>query len=229
MMNGRIKEKEIMKYNSIISIISCLLFLLPSCSKDFLQKLPQGQLSEPQVGNSKGVEGALLGAYSIMNGNINGSWGNYSSAPSQWVFGELASDNAHKGSEQSDQPNMNMIENYTAISTNDNLSTMWQVYYEGVLRCNITLNLLETDRNEGKEVTEERALEIEAETKMLRAHYYFFLWRVFRNIPYVDENTPIDEAKEKPNDSDVLPRIEEDLKFAVDKLPEDKIMDQAGR
>src|SRR5699024_1784629 len=85
------------------------------------------------------------------------------------------------------------------------------------------------DRNEGKEVTEERALEIEAETKMLRAHYYFFLWRVFRNIPYVDENTPIDEAKEKPNDSDVLPRIEEDLKFAVDKLPEDKIMDQAGR
>lgn len=218
-----------MKKSYIYIIVSTTLLLLQSCGKEFLQKLPQGQLSEPQVGNIDGVEGALLGAYSILNGNVSGTWGNYASAPSQWLFGEVAADNAHKGSEIGDQPNMNMIENYTAISTNDNLSTMWQVYYEGVLRSNITIRLLNTDQNENKEITPARAIEIEAEAKMLRAHYYFFLWRIFKNIPYVDENTSIDDARKIPNDIDIIPKIEADLKFAVENLPESKINNEAGR
>lgn len=217
------------RYNSILSYITALGLLLVGCGKDFLQKLPQGQLSEPQVGNIDGVEGALIGAYSILNGNVSGTWGNYASAPSQWLFGEVASDNAHKGSEQSDQPNMNMIENYTTISTNDNLSGMWQVYFEGVQRCNTTLKLLKNDQEGNKEVSTERALQIEAEAKMLRAHYYFYLWRVFRNLPYIDENVSIDDAKQVPNDGDVLPKIEEDLKFAVQNLPDEKIKGEVGR
>lgn len=218
-----------MKKSYIFIMISTTLLLLSSCGKEFLQKLPQGQLSEPQVGNIDGVEGALLGAYSILNGNVSGTWGNYASAPSQWLFGEVAADNAHKGSEIADQPNMNMIENYTAISTNDNLSTMWQIYYEGVLRSNITLRLLSTDQSENKEITPARALEIEAEAKMLRAHYYFFMWRIFKNIPYIDENTSIEDAKVMPNNIDIVPKIESDLKFAVDNLPESKINNEAGR
>ncbi|HIY74940.1 MAG TPA: RagB/SusD family nutrient uptake outer membrane protein, partial [Candidatus Sphingobacterium stercorigallinarum] len=110
-----------MKRNTLFILLSAGMLLTSSCGEEFLQQLPQGQLSEPQVSNSDGVEGALIGAYSILNGNVSGTWGNYASAPSQWVFGEMASDNAHKGSELTDQTPMNMIEAYNTISTNDNL------------------------------------------------------------------------------------------------------------
>lgn len=205
------------------------MLLVTSCGKEFLQKLPQGQLSEPQVGNKDGVEGALIGAYSILNGNVSGTWGNYASAPSQWLFGEVASDNAHKGSELTDQTPMNMIETYNAISTNDNLSQMWQVYFEGILRCNNTLKLLAADQAGPKEISAERAKEIEAEAKMLRGHYNFFLWRIFKNVPIITEAITTAEAQTIPNDKDITPAIEEDFKFAVANLPATKIKDEFGR
>ncbi|TCK83380.1 RagB/SusD family nutrient uptake outer membrane protein [Albibacterium bauzanense] len=218
-----------MKKIHILSIIVAGMLVATSCGKEFLQKLPQGQLSEPQVASKDGVEAELLGAYGILNGNISGSWGNYAAAPSQWLFGEVASDNAHKGSEQTDQPNMNMIENYTSNSANDNLSTMWQVYYEGVLRANSTLKLLKADQEGAKQITSARATEIQGEARMLRAHYYFYLWRIFKNIPFIDENTTLDEAKVKPNNEDIVPKIIDDLKFAIDNLPTTKINGQSGR
>ncbi|MGO3307826.1 MAG: RagB/SusD family nutrient uptake outer membrane protein, partial [Sphingobacterium sp.] len=215
--------------NKLMILLGAGMLLASSCGKEFLQKLPQGELAEPQVGNSDGVEGALIGAYSILNGNISGTWGHYGSAPSQWVFGELASDNAHKGSELTDQTPMNEIEAYGTISTNDNLSTMWQVYFEGVLRCNNTLKLLNADQTGAQEVSAERAIEIQAESRMLRAHYYFYLWRVFRNVPLITEEMTTEEAQTTPNDQDILPFVEEDLKFAIENLPETKINEEYGR
>ncbi len=218
-----------MKRNKLMILLGAGMLLVTSCGKEFLQKLPQGQLSEPQVGNKDGVEGALIGAYSILNGNVSGTWGNYASAPSQWLFGEVASDNAHKGSELTDQTPMNMIETYNAISTNDNLSQMWQVYFEGILRCNNTLKLLAADQAGPKEISAERAKEIEAEAKMLRGHYNFFLWRIFKNVPIITEAITTAEAQTIPNDKDITPTIEEDFKFAVANLPATKIKDEFGR
>src|SRR5690606_13164082 len=218
-----------MKRNKLMILLDAGMLLVTSCGKEFLQKLPQGQLSEPQVGNKDGVEGALIGAYSILNGNVSGTWGNYASAPSQWLFGEVASDNAHKGSELTDQTPMNMIETYNAISTNDNLSQMWQVYFEGILRCNNTLKLLAADQAGPKEISAERAKEIEAEAKMLRGHYNFFLWRIFKNVPIITEAITTAEAQTIPNDKDITPTIEEDFKFAVANLPATKIKDEFGR
>lgn len=218
-----------MKKIHILSILGVFLFLVTSCGKEFLKKLPQAQLSEPQVANKDGVEAQLLGTYGILNGNISGTWGNYAPAPSQWLFGEVAADNAHKGSEQSDQPNMNMIETYTSNSANDNLTNMWQVYYEGVLRANSTLKLLAAEQAGKKEISSERATEIAGEARLLRAHYYFFMWRIFKNLPYIDENTTPDEAKVMPNNTDVLPKIVEDLQFAINSLPVSKIKGESGR
>jgi len=218
-----------MKAKNLLMIIGISSLAITSCSKSFLEKVPQGQLSDSQVANGEGVEGLLIGAYGLLNGNVNGTWGNYASAPSQWIFGELTSDNAHKGSEGTDQPNMNLIESYDATSTNDNLSVMWTRYYEGVLRCNNTLRVLALDQSGEQNISAERATQIQAEARMLRAHYYFFLWRVFVHIPYIDEHTTSEEAKTKPNDVDVLPKIVEDLTFAKDNLPTEKINGEVGR
>src|SRR5690606_12278970 len=169
--------------------------LFGSCGKEFLEKNPQGELPQDQIRNNEGVEAILLGAYGILNGNVSGTWGNYASAPSQWLFGEVAADNAHKGSEETDQPNMNLNEMLRPNPANDNLSTMWQIYYEGVMRCNATIRVLKEDQAGQPTISAYRAVKIEAEAKMLRGHYYFYLWRIFRNIPWIDENTSLDDAK----------------------------------
>lgn len=219
-----------MKINSkYIKALSISLFLITSCSKDFLNKIPQGELSDSQIGNSDGVEAILLGAYGLMNGNVSGTWDNYAAAPSQWIFGEVASDNAHKGSEATDQPDMNLIESLRPNPANSNLNFMWQAYYEGVLRCNNTLRILNEDQANAKTVTAERAIEIQAEARMLRAHYYFYMWRVFRNIPWVDETIPTEQAITTANDMDIYEHIINDVKFAIDNLPIEKINGEKGR
>lgn len=212
-------------------IFPVLSLLLAACGSDFLDRNPQGELTTEQLETPDGVEGVLIGAYGLLNGNVNGTWGNYASAPSQWLIGEVAADNAHKGSNNGDQPNMNQIELYQVTSTNDNLEVMWNRYYEGIARCNNTLRLLAAVQSgSGSKLSEARATEIQAEARFLRAHYYFFLRRVFVNIPYVDETiTSTADAAKVPNNTDVYPKIEEDLRFAVENLPVTKPRNQAGR
>lgn len=214
--------------NIIFPVMS---LLLAACGSDFLERNPQGELTTQQLETPDGVEGVLIGAYGLLNGNVNGTWGNYSTSPSQWLFGEVAADNAHKGSNNGDQPNMNQIELYQVTSTNDNLEVMWNRYYEGIARCNNTLRLLATVQSgSGSKLSEGRATEIQAEARFLRAHYYFFLRRVFVNIPYVDETiTSTADAAKVPNNTDVYPKIEEDLRYAVENLPITKPRNQAGR
>ncbi|WP_343704566.1 RagB/SusD family nutrient uptake outer membrane protein [Chitinophaga sp.] len=216
------------RINSIILLCTAAFFA--ACNSDFLEKTPQGELTIPQLETTDGVEGALIGAYGLLNGNVNGTWGNYSSAPSQWLFGEVGADNAHKGSVNGDQPNMNQVELYDVSVTNDNTEIMWNRYYEGVARCNNTLRLLKAvQAGSGSKFSDARATEIEAEARMLRAHYYFYLVRAFRHIPYVDETVATADAITIPNEEEVWPKIEDDLKFAVQSLTVEKPKKEVGR
>lgn len=212
-----------------LKYITSLFFILItlSCQKDFLEQNPQGELTEEQLNSQDGIEGLLIGAYALLNGNLNGTYGNYAAAPSQWIFGEITSDNAHKGSSNGDQPNMNLIEQHAPTSTNDNLSGLWDRCYEGIVRCNNTLRSLNRLQSEGDDPFDEaRATEVQAEARMLRAHYYFFLIRVFRNVPYLDENST---EYSVANDQDIYPNIEADLRFAAENLPVAKPKGEVGR
>lgn len=218
------------KYRLIIPL-ALLLFII-SCGKSFLETTPQAQIIDEQLSTTKAVNQALIGAYGLLNGNVNGTWGNYSAAPSQWLFGEVAADNAHKGSSNQDQSPMNDIELHKVISSNDNLPSFWRSYYEGIIRCNLTLTLLKNVQNAGQndQFSDEDATLIEAQARFLRAHYYFFLRRVFAKIPYLSDSiTNTVEATQIPNDKEVYPMIEADLKMAVANLPYDKIGGEVGR
>ena len=213
-----------MKRLYIATATIILIAIGSSCSKSFLETHPQGVITEDKLGTTTAVEDALVAAYGIMNGNINGTWGNYAAAPSQWEFGDIGADNAHKGSDYSDQGYINDIEGHQATSLNDQTPNMWKVYYEGVIRCNTTLRLLNAlqSGSSTEKFSDTRAKEIEAEAKLLRAHYYFFLCRVFSGkIPYIDENMTTAEATNVTNDSDIYPKIEADLQFAVANMPQD--------
>ncbi|MFC4209599.1 RagB/SusD family nutrient uptake outer membrane protein [Pedobacter lithocola] len=208
--------------------LSLLICSTISCKKEFLTVQPQGELTESQLTTQDGVEGLLVGAYSLLNGNVNGTYGNYGAAPSQWLFGEVASDNAHKGSSVGDQPNMNAIEQHAPTSTNDNLSNLWDRCFEGIQRCNNTLKILgNLQGGQGTvKFSDARAKEIQGEARLLRAHYYFFLVRVFKSVPYVTEATT---GTFVPNDKDIYPNIVDDLTFAVANLTTAKPRNQKGR
>ena len=64
--------------------LSILVLSVVSCKKDFLTLNPQAELTAEQLTSQDGVEGLLVGAYGLLNGKINGTWGNYGAAPSQW-------------------------------------------------------------------------------------------------------------------------------------------------
>lgn len=212
-----------------LKYIFLLLFVCSSlsCKKDFLERNPQGELTQEQLTTQDGVEGLLVGTYGLLNGNVNGQYGTYGSAPSQWLFGEVASDDAHKGSSNGDQPNMNLIEQHAPTSTNDNLSVLWNNSFEGIQRANNTLKILAAlQGGSGNKFSDARAKEIQGEARLLRAHFYFFLVRVFKSVPYIIESTTTPTV---PNDKDIYPDIVTDMQFAVNNLTTAKPKGQVGR
>jgi tetratricopeptide (TPR) repeat protein len=213
-----------MKKN-IILWLSTIVLVAGSCKESFLEVTPQAQLAPSQLANLNGVENALIGSYTMLNGSRSGTWGTYGAAPSFWVWGEVAADNAHKGSDPGDLPEYAAIETHNPISTNPGIAQLWQRRFEGVLRTNNTLKLLAASPDEVKNSA--RGIEIAAEARFLRAHYYFDLWKVFKYVPYVTE-ADADPSK-VPNDDDILPKIQEDFEFAEAYLPVDKPLNQAGR
>ena len=195
-----------------------------SCKTDFLEAIPQGALTPSQLQTASGVEAALISSYTMLNGNLSGTYGTYASAPSHWVYGEVAADNAHKGSDPGDQPDLGAIEAHNPITANGSLSEIWDRRFEGILRTNNTLKLL-TATAELKGTP--RATVIEAEARFLRAHYYFDLWRVFKYVPFVDDKTA--DPSSVGNDQDIIANIEADMLFAQQNLPLTKYLSQVGR
>ncbi|GAB3225049.1 RagB/SusD family nutrient uptake outer membrane protein [Spirosoma arcticum] len=214
----------------IISFIALVAggLLAESCSDRFLEVNPQAQLTPVQLQTSAGVEAALVGAYAMLNGNLYGQasyqFNTFSGAASLWVWGDVAADNAHKGSDPGDQPDIGAIETHNPISANIDLALIWEKRFEGVVRCNNTLKLLAAAT--GLKSTP-RAKTIEAEARFLRAHYYFDMWRIFKFVPYITDLTPDPSAV--ANDKDIISDIEADMLFARQNLTAAKQNNEVGR
>ncbi len=200
--------------------------------KDFLTEAaaPQGTLDEQTVLTKAGVEGTLIATYRSLdwNGAVGGNWG---SAASNWVWGSVASDDAYKGSEASDQPDINDIEGYHWATANAEryLNEKWRAVYEGVVRANATIRLLNRVVAEKPgEIPDADARGIEGEALFLRAHYHFEAWRMWGNIPYYRED---DADFRKANDAsaEVLTEILADLNAAIALLPPAPRNSQKGR
>ena len=190
--------------------------------KDFLTDAakPQGTLDAGTLANSVGVEGTLIAAYRQLDftNGVGGAWG---SAASNWIWGSVTSDDAYKGSEATDQPNIDPVEFYqwSAAGVESELNDKWRAMYEGVVRSNATINLLKavTSSKPGA-ITAVNAKGIEGEALFLRAHYHFESYRMWGNIPYYRE-TDTDFRKTNLAKADVPTEILKDLDAAIALLP----------
>lgn len=193
--------------------------VLYSCNKQFLEHTPQGQLSADVLATPSGVNGLLIGAYAALDGQDVGG-GVWSSSVSNWIWGSVVGTDASKGSYSGDQQQMNEIFNYQESASNSFFDDKWKACYEGISRANNTLTILAKVTG----LSDADKLNIEAQAKFLRAHYYFELKKMFNMVPYIDETTTDYYQK---NDQDIWPKIEADFQFAATNLPETQA--DAGR
>jgi hypothetical protein len=210
--------------------LAFLVFLTASYScKKVLDKSPAGVLVGSTLANKAGVDGLLIGAYSVLDGYYQGqpntAWG---SSISNWVYGGISADDAYKGSTTDDQtPDLPPLEKHAGLSSNNSyLESKWQVNYAGIQRANNVIQEvpLVTDGSEAGPIGQQAI----AEARFLRGVYHFELAKTFQKVPYVDETITYAAGNfNVPNSGPIWDKIEADFAFAMTLLP--KTQPQAGR
>lgn len=207
-------------YKKILLTLVCCAVFMVSCKDEFLEVAPTGSLANAQLTTKAGVEGALVGAYSA----LNGVFGNRFEGPNHWITGTICGGDANKGTDPGDYSAINPIQRYETDPTSGDLNAFWRARYEGIARANEVLRLLA----EATDVSSDDAARISGEARLLRGHYYFDLKKHFNSIPYIDETVSNpEEIAAIANTPDVWGKIEADFEFAIANLPE--TMSQAGR
>ncbi len=202
-------------------LVLALALIVGACKDSYLEIPPTGQLTEEVLNSKKGVEGLLIGAYSMLGGR-----GNYFSGASNWANGSIQGGEANKGTNAGDFNDINFVERFELNSTSRVPADRWNGLYEGVSRTNAVLKQLAkvTDPT----LTDADRTRITAEARFLRAHYYFQLKISYNKVPFIDETMEFGAGLEDvTNDADIWPMIEADFKYAADNLPE--VQDAVGR
>ena len=204
--------KKIKRKFLILSSLAIVLVVV-ACSKKFLDKPPLGTLNPQIMANEKGVQGLLIGAYSLVDGEGTSGDG-FASGASNWIFGGVTSDDAYKGSDPTDVADAAPMEKWVSLTpTNGAVPQKWAALYAGAARCNDVLATMAL----ASDITPDKAALIEAQVRFLRAFYHFELKKVFNNIPYADETLTPDNTD---NSVDAWPKIVADLQAAIGGLPD---------
>ena len=215
--------KKLMKNNfkkGAIGILLTGILISYACQDSFLEVPVTGQVDEGILSSRLGLESSLIAVYSQVNGR-----GGRMASPSNWVWGSIRGADANKGTDPGDFSDINPIQRYEALATQGVINEKYNGNYEGVARANATLKLI---AKAAADVPDAFKTGIEAQAKFLRAHFYFELKRTFNNVPYVDQTLDYGTGIEKvKNDVDLWPKIEEDMMFAYNNLPETQT--QVGR
>ncbi|MDH5607881.1 MAG: RagB/SusD family nutrient uptake outer membrane protein, partial [Cyclobacteriaceae bacterium] len=182
-----------------------------ACKETFLDVTPNGSLDAQVLATEDGVQGLLIGAYSMLDG-VSGQGFGWESASSNWVFGSIRGGEANKGTDAGDQPDINPIQNYSETASNPYLNVKWRSIYESISRCNQVILVAQTALDNGT-IDQATFDSFVLQARALRGHYHFEAWRMWKNIPYVDEAT--DQAT-LTNTADVSDLILADLTAAKD-------------
>lgn len=206
---------------SLILLSTFVLASTMSCNDEFLDVQPLGVLSEANLTNKIGVNLVLTGAYSLLDGvqtNVGSAFADWQGSADNWVYGSVASDDAYKGTNAGDQPEISVIEAYNHTADLVHFRGKWRAIYDGIARTNDVILLSE----KAQDLTASEKTLVVAQARFLRGHYHFEGKKVFKNVPYIDESVydPADANSTKvPNTEDIWSKIEADLDFAYKNLP----------
>lgn len=200
-----------------IYLFSLVLFFggLVGC-EDLLEKEPQAQIAEENAYNTPDdALRAVTAAYTPLAFN-NWCCGFTGTAGyMDWVFGNVASDDALKGGESgSDQLYAQQVSLFNIPADNDAVKFAWSSQYIGIRRANLVL-----DKVPGITMDEGLKARLLAEAKFLRGYYYFKLVKTFGGVPLVLTTTEGVQDLERASKEAVYDQIIKDLTEAEAVLP----------
>jgi len=203
-----------------ITLVFALIIFSTSCSEDYLEEVTYGEVSPSKMTSPENVERAIISAYSVLNGQVDGASNAYNSPASNWSFGDVVSDDAYKGGGGTgDQNNIHQMEIFNTNPTILDVERKWVALYEGVKRVNKAMRLLQASEDFDEDLRTQR----NAELHFLRGHYYFELKKIYNRIPYIDETAEAVNDYAKSNteftSEELWGKIEDDFQAAYDVLP----------
>ncbi|MFH4967231.1 RagB/SusD family nutrient uptake outer membrane protein [Gaetbulibacter sp. M240] len=201
---------KITRIKNLSSMLILILVFTTSCSKEFLEVEPKGTaLEDNYYKNEAEAFAGLVAVYDVIGKQSKGFENMIS------LLNSGSDDHFTGGGSSSDGSQLQVFSNYT-ISESTMPSSYWNDFYQGIFRANTLLTKLpDVDMDEA---TKKR---FAAETKTLRAIYYFELVRLFGNIPLITAPLKADEiySVTQADPNDVYAQIETDLLEAIPDLP----------
>jgi len=201
-----------MKKNYILTAITAL--FLVSCN-DFIEVSPTGVVDEDYAYSKP--EEMVTSAYAMLGDD----W--YTYPFNLWPYGDVSSDDAYKGGGSTGDTNYHPVEIFSSLTaTNpDHLDELWYRLYVAVSRCNKAL--ISLDQYGESVLGSDIATKRKAEIRFLRAHFYFKLISIFRQVPWIDEDVVRNGTYESTRNDvysyeELLGKIMEDFEFAYNTL-----------
>ena len=216
-------KKDYLKYTAIILLG---LGVLVSCKKSFLEKSPKGEFAEANYYSTPDQAFAgLAAAYDPLVTETGGLDQTYTDP-----LGPLnaASDDCYAGGGgPNDTNDWQLWNNYQLTSAAGPQQGFWPINFLGISRANTILSKLAGVPG----LSAALASRYTAEALFLRAHYYFDLVRLFKNVPLIIKPlAPSDiynQVQAAP--TAVYAQIEADLTAAIPDLPATVVASEDGR
>ncbi len=194
-----------------MSLLMALAITISACKEDFLEEFPKGVVTIDTLSDEAGADFLLIGAYSLIDGfSAGGPGGAGEASATNWVWGDVPSDDMHRGDQTGGWSAINLIERYEVDPTNPWVQGLWAANYDGIARANDVLRVI---RNAGDAIPADKASQLEAEARWLRAWFHFQLRSKIERVPYVTEDV---NPSEVPNDREIWDDIEADLQWGID-------------
>ncbi|UOE50613.1 RagB/SusD family nutrient uptake outer membrane protein [Mucilaginibacter sp. SMC90] len=210
-----------MKSKNIYILLAASLLVVTSGCKKFLEQPVLGQYQSDNFFTSD--------ANAILAVNAAYSPLTFTDASSNaiWVLGDLASDDAVKGSSDGDQSDFLSIQNFNINPSNAAVEAVWKRYYDGIFKCNVVTDGLATAKAGVSEATRTSAL---GQAEFLRAYYYFNLTAAYGDIPlHLKVETPEELQSPALPQAQIYAQIEKDCQAAAAVLPTNWTNADAGR
>ncbi len=180
-----------------------------ACSDEF-SDLPQiGAFEEEFLQTEDGANLFLASAYSMLTGRSDLSVGDSRMRSGDNWFHDVLAGDAHKGSTDNDLSSLLRLELGEWDPSNEQLPRKWATLYAGVNRANAAINAALAGG----------LIQVEAQARFIRAHYYFELTKMWSNVSVVSEENFAALEFNQPNSGPAWAVIESDLQFAIANLP----------
>jgi hypothetical protein len=194
---------------SKLSACFLIMIIVSSCTK-FLEEQDQSNFTaENYFTNATQAESSVNAIYASLSNIFNGGAG-FGGGLSAWLMPEFATGLAN--TELGEAVDNIFVRNLTNSSDNTEGNLWWVQSYRGIANANLAIAKIP-----GITMDETKKNQLLGQARFLRAVYYFYLVRLFGNIPLITDPVSLTSPTLYPSQAtpeDVYNLIVQDLQFA---------------